>query len=110
MATWYQKAKEFQSPRRVVTATLLRSRETQRAANKRLREEIAELKERLRQQDGQVQRQQQEINRLKGQVADLKSQLAEARQSVNLPEDPPIGTHGYGARMIALAANLVPCF
>ena len=29
-----------------------------------------------------------------------------AKQSVNLPDDPPLGTHGYGARVISPAVNL----
>ena len=90
----------------MLAAVLLRSRETQVAINGRLREEIKELNERLEQQARQEQRQQQEIDTLQQQLADLQKQLAEAKQSVTLPEDPPMGTHGYGARLISLAANL----
>ena len=106
VTSWYQKAKKFKSPTYVVAAFLLRSRETQVAINRRLQEEMAELNERLKQQARRKQRQQQEIDTLRQQVTDLQMQLQEAKQSVNLPEDPPIGTHGYGARMIELATNL----
>lgn len=106
VTSWYQKAKKFKSPTYVVAAFLLRSRETQVAINRRLQEEMAELNERLKQQARREQRQQQEIDTLRQQVTDLQMQLQEAKQSVNLPEDPPIGTHGYGARMIELATNL----
>jgi hypothetical protein len=106
VSSWYQKAREFKSPTYVVAAFLLTSRETQLAINRRLREEMEELNERRKQQTQQEQRQQQEIDTLKQQVTDLHIQLQEAKQSVNLPEDPSIGTHGYGARMIELATNL----
>jgi len=106
VTSWYQEAKEFKSPAHVVAAFLLRSRETQRAINERLQEEVAELKEQLKQRAQKEQRQQQEIDALRQQVNDLHQELQEAKRSVNLPEDPPIGTHGYGARMIALATNL----
>jgi hypothetical protein len=106
VTSWYQKAKEFKSPTYVVAAILLRSRETQLAINRRLREELAELKERLERQAQQAQRQQRELETLRRQVTVLQKEVQEARQSVNLPEDPPMGTHGFGARMIELATNL----
>ena len=106
VASWYPKAKQFQSPTYVVAAFLLRSRETQVAINRRRQAQMKELNERLEQQAQTAQRQQQEIDTLRQQVTDLQKQLQEAKQSVNLPEDPPVGTHGYGARMISLAANL----
>jgi len=76
----------------VVAAFLLRSRETQVATNRRLQAEIAELKTRLEQQARQEQRRRQEIDSLRQQVAGLRNQLAEAKQAVNLPDDPPLGT------------------
>jgi len=106
VTSWYQKAKEFKSPAYVVAAFLLRSRETQVAINRRLQQELAELNERLERQAQQEKRQQHEIDTLRQQATDLQQQLDEAKQSVNLPEDPPMGTHGYGARMIELATNL----
>jgi len=104
--SWYQKVREFKSPVYVVAAMLLRSRETQVAINQRLQEEIAELKERLEQQAQREQRQKLEVDTLRKQVAGLQEELQEAKQSVNLPEDPPIGPHGYGANRIELATNL----
>lgn len=104
--SWYQKAKEFKSPTYVVAAFLLRSRETQLAMNRQLREEINEHNSQLERQAQQEQRQQQEIKPLKQQVAQFRKELEEAKQSVNLSEDPPLVTHGYGARMISLAVNV----
>lgn len=104
--SWYQKTKEFKSPLYVVSAFLLRSRETQVAINQRLREDVKELKTQLDQQAQQRQQQQQEINAFRQQVAELQKKLDEAKQSVNIPEDRPLATHGYGARMISLAVNV----
>lgn len=103
VTSWYQKAKEFKSPAYVVSAFLLRSRETQAAMNRRLREEMKELQTQL---DRQAHQQQHEINVCRQQIAELQKEREEAKQSVNLPEDRPLGTHGYGARMISLAVNV----
>ncbi len=104
--SWYQKAKEFKSPAHVISAFLLRSRETHVANNCRLREEIDELKSELAQQAQRLRQQEQAMNGLKQRAAELEKERDVARQSVNLPEDRPLGTHGYGTRMIALAANV----
>ena len=106
VTSWYQKTMEFKSPIYVVSAFLLRSRETQVAINRRLREEMKELKTQLDQQAQQRRQQQQEINAFRQQVAELQKKFDEAKQSVNLPEDRPLATHGYGARMISLAVNV----
>ena len=106
ITSWYEKAKEFKSPLRVVTAFLLRSRETQVAKNRRFREEIEELNALRDQQARRLRLQQQTIDALKQRAAELEKQRDEARQSVNLPQDWPLGTHGYGARMISLAVNV----
>ncbi len=106
VTSWYQKVKEFRSPTYVVAAFLLKSRETQVAINGRLRDAITVLNERCQQQAEQEQRQQQKIDALRRQVAELEQERDEARQSVNLPEDPPLGTHGFGARRISLAVNV----
>ncbi len=105
VTSWYQKTKEFKSPPYVVAAFLLRSRDTQVVINRRLREEMKGLKAQLDQQTQQRQ-QQRALNTFRQQVAALQKELDEAKQSVNLPEDRPVATHGYGARMIALAVNV----
>ena len=104
--SWYEKAKEFKSPARVVAAILLRSRETKAAENRQLREEVEDLKAQLDQQAQQRQQQLEEIAAFRQEVAELQKERDEARQSVNLPKDPPLGTHGFGARMISLAVNV----
>jgi hypothetical protein len=104
--SWYQRAREFKSPSHVVGAFLLRSRETLRAENRRLREERKQLDEKHERDVQQAKRQQQRIEELEQQCAQWKQQRDQALQSVNLPEDPPVATHGFGARMISLAVNL----
>ena len=87
VTSWYAKAKQFKSPLRVVSAFLLRSRETQVAINRRLKEEIDELKTQLDLQALQLRQQEQAIDLWKQQAAEFEKQRDEATQSVNLPED-----------------------
>jgi len=105
-SSWYEKVKEFKSPVRVVAAVLLRSRETQAAKIGELNQRIAALQTELDQQQQQLKEQQQRIESLQQRAFEAERQRDQARQSVNLPEDPPLGTHGYGARMISLAVNV----
>ncbi len=104
--SWYEKAKEFKSPAYVITAFLLRSRETQAANNRQLREEVKKLNAQLDEQAQQRQQQQEKTNALRRQVAELQRERDEAKQSVNLPADPPLATHGFGERMISLSVNV----
>lgn len=104
--SWYEMVREYKSPVHVVAAVLLRSRETKAAEVCRLSREIDELKSQLEQQEKRLQEQQQRIEVVTERAVKAARLLDQARQSVNLPEDPPIGTHGYGARMISLAVNV----
>ena len=104
--SWYEKVKEFKSPIHVIAAILLRSRETQVAEVRRLSQQVAELQSEVEQQQQQLQQQQQRIETLTQRAVAAEKERDQAKISVNLPEDPPIGTHGYGARMISLAVNL----
>lgn len=104
--SWYEKVKEFKSPIHVIAAVLLRSRETQAGKVCELSRRIAELQSQLDQQQQQLQQKQQRIEALEQRAVEAERQRDQARQSINLPEDPPLGTHGFGARMISLAVNL----
>ena len=106
VTSWYEEIGQFKSPRRVIAAFLLRSRAAQLTMNGRLRKETKRLKAQLDRQAQQGQQQQRENNALRRQVAELRKELDEAKRSVNLPEDRPLATHGYGARMISLAVNV----
>jgi hypothetical protein len=104
--SWYQQAKEFKSPLHVIAAFLLRSRETQLARVSQLGQQVAALHSQVEQLQRQLLQNQQKIETLTQRAIEAEKQREQAQQSVNLPEDPPLGTHGYGARMIALAVNL----
>lgn len=104
--SWYQKAGEYKSPWPVVAAFLLRSRETRVRQNRELTDENERLRSQLERQQRQIDEQQRELDSLQGQRDELGRQLDLAKRSVNLPQDPPMGTHGDGARMVSLAVNL----
>lgn len=104
--SWYEKVAEFKSPIRVVAAVLLRSRETQSTKVRELNQRIAELQSQLDQQRRQLEEQQRSMEVLQQRTVEAERQRDQAKQSVNLPEDPPLGTHGYGARLISLAINV----
>ena len=106
VTSWYEKVKEFKSPIHVIAAFLLRSRETQLAKVSQLSQQVDELQSQVEQQQRQLRQKQQEMEALQQRAVEAERQRDQARQSVNLPEDPPLGTHGYGARMISLAVNL----
>lgn len=107
MATsWYQKANEFKSPKHVVAAFLCRSRQTRIEQVQKLKDENQRLRSQLEQQRRRADVQRKQIESLSERCDELGQQVQLAKQSVNLPLDQPIGTHGYGVRMITLAANL----
>ena len=104
--SWYEKVREFKSPLHVIATFLLRSRETQLEKVRKLSRQVDELRSQVEQQQQELQQKQKENDTLRQRAVEAEKQRDQAQQSVNLPEDPPIGTHGYGARMISLAVNL----
>ena len=104
--SYYTLARTFKSPPFVSIAALLRSRSGIKAKAKLAIDRCRELE---RKHPQLVERNRQFNERLleaKEYAALMQQQRDQARASVNLPHDPPIGTHGYGAIMIALAVNL----
>lgn len=105
--SWIERAKQFKSRSSVVSGFLLVSRETKAAKCKQLQVENNELKRQLEEQTRKSKEQGEELARLKQQLEVLEMRQVESSgRSVVLPEDPPIGSHGYGARMVTLAVNL----
>lgn len=96
----------FKSPRHVVSAFLLKSREALSQQIQKLKDENERLKSQLEQQERLAAEQQKQIDSMKQLCDELGQQCDLATQSVNLPHDQPIGTHGYGVRMITVAVNL----
>ena len=81
-------------------------RERPTAQIQKLKDENERLKSQLEQQERLAAEQQKQIDSMKQLCDELGQQCDLATQSVNLPHDQPIGTHGYGVRMITVAVNL----
>ena len=93
--SWVERVKEFKSPLYVVAAFLPRSRETQRAKVEELSQLSKDLFARLERLRLQSDRQQKIIETLRHRAVAAGAQRDHARRSVNLPDDPSLGTHGY---------------
>ena len=105
-ASYYTLARAFKSPPFVSIATLLRSRSRIKAKAKLAIDRTFELE---RENQQLLARNRQISDRLvqaEEHAERMQQQRDEARASVNLPHDPPVGTHGYGPNMIALSVNL----
>jgi hypothetical protein len=99
---------DFKSPLRVVVAILLRSRELLRGRNEELRCALTALRrenELLKEERDELRARQDEAE---AEVRRLKRELLERSENAvrTLPADPPLGSHGYGARMIELSLRL----
>src|SRR5690606_18273291 len=105
-ASWFKRTRQFKSPLRVVAGFLLRSRETQKQKTRFWQQECQELKKQLDQQAHQLEARDEEIAQLKRQLRQVQRQRDEAKTRAVLPDDPPVGTHGYGPRLVSLAMNL----
>lgn len=106
--SWTGSWSDFKSPLRVVVRFLLRSRETKANKCRDLKQKLDETQRRLARQEAELERQREEMRELKRQTQRLETEKRIQAQatSLRLPDDPPIGTHGYGARMVSLAVNL----
>jgi len=98
---------EFKSPLRAVVRFLLRSRDGKASKCRELKQELEEARRSVARQEVELERKIEEIRKLKQQVHCLETERQIRDQGITrLPADPPIGTHGYGQRMISLAVNL----
>jgi len=105
VATLCQKSwTDYKSPLRVVVQVLLRSRDGWIRKGNEFKLKLKETEQRLAQYELAGERQSREIRQLKEQIRRLEAEKQQTR--CRLPADPPIGSHGYGARMICLAVNL----
>jgi hypothetical protein len=93
---------------RVTVQFLLRSRETKANKCGKLKQELDEAQRLLARREAELERQGEEIRELKQQMQrlEIENRIQAQSTSLSLPDDPPIGTHGYGARMVSLAVNL----
>ena len=105
MATLCQKSwTDYKSPLRVVVQCLLRSRDGWVRKGNELKLKLRETEQKLAQRELAFERQSQRIHQLTEQVRGLEAEKQQA--TYRLPPDPPVGSHGYGARMVCLAVNL----
>ena len=105
---WRDKWSDFKSPLRVVVQFLLRSRETKANKCRELKRELDEARGLLARREAELERRKEEIREVKRQRQRLETEKRIQAQATSgsLPDDPPIGTHGYGPRMVSLAINL----
>jgi len=99
-------ARAFKSPPFVVIATLLQSRSTIKAKAKLAMDRSQELERENQQLLARNRQLGDRLIQAQEHAQRMQQQRDEARGSVNLPNDPSVGTHGYGPIMIALAVNL----
>ena len=97
---------DFKSPLRVVVQILLRSRETRANRHRERMRELDEVNRLLTQRERVIEQQQERIRELERQTQRLQCVKQTQAAGFSLPEDPPMGTHGYGPRMVSLAVNL----
>ena len=109
--SFYTLARGFKSPRYVIIASLLESRDKLRAKAKGLIDQVSQLNRENQQLLDRNRELNERLAQASQQSAALKQQRDEAVRSVNLPHDPPVGVHGYGANMISLVLKCcVPGF
>lgn len=104
--SWTNRTVCFKSRLPVVAAFLFRSRETQVARRRALRSECNDLRQELKQLNRKVARLEKENRELRRRMRVLSAERTEVVPTAVTLRDPPLGSHGYGARMITLAVNL----
>ena len=100
--TW----RDFKSPLRVIVNFLLKGRERSKREARRLREELRLSEQKVAALRQECEHREQEIGRLRQVAGKLELELRQTRRPIRLPDDPPVGSHGYGPRKICLAVNL----
>lgn len=106
--SWPGKGREFKSPTGVVVRFLLRGREAKARRCRELKERLDDAGRRLRRAENEIKRQRQEIDEWKRRARRLETEKRIEAQATppSLPEDPPLGSHGFGARTVSLAVNV----
>lgn len=112
MSTSYQNSTDcFKSPRRVQVWFLKSSRDLNRNKSRQYKREYDEAQKQLKRIQKEQDRIRQENEQLKARLQELHQQKEQTEQTAAKPsiefEDPPVGSHGYGVRMIDLAIKLV---
>ena len=105
--SWPEARAGFKSPLRVVGWFLHRSREKWAEKCRERKRELDEKKRELERCQEELREQQRQLEAMTQQLRRLENKVRQrACEPILLPPDPPVGTHGYGARMISLAVNV----
>ena len=105
--SWTEKGRSYKSSWPVVASFLLRSREYHASRCRCMRDEINQLKREVNSQRKLISKQTAEIKELRRESEKLQMQITgPSSANLILPPDPPVGSHGYGTRMISLAVDL----
>lgn len=103
----YIQANQFKSPLRIVAGFLLRSRITQARRAKARGRLIQQLREDISLRERELTGVRLQLAEAKVEIHELAARIARlGSEAVNLPDDPPLPHHCYGARMISLCVNL----
>lgn len=106
-SSWTKARTSFKSPLRVVVWFLLRSRENKTNKCRELKRRLQESQRCLAERQVELERQREETQRWRQETRRLESEMRSIqRPAPLLPADPPLGKHGFGARMVCLAVNL----
>jgi hypothetical protein len=104
MATsWTESHRVFKSPLRTVVKFVCRSRDLKAEKCRSLKKELAEANRWLDQCRLELDRKAEKLGELQRQVRQLEYASQQSNGALCLPADPPVGTHGYGARMVCLS-------
>ena len=106
-SSWTKARTRFKSPLRVAVWFLLRSRENKANKCSELKRRLEECQRLVAELQAELERQREETRRWQHEAHRLESEWRSIqRPAPLLPADPPLGKHGFGARMICLAVNL----
>jgi len=97
----------FKSPLRVVVRFLLRSRENEANKRRELKRRLDENQRFCAERQAELESQREQTRKWRQEALRLQSEMRSIQPpTLQLPADPPLGKHGFGARMVCLAVNL----
>lgn len=101
-------ALQFKSPLRVVVKFLRQSRDRKTGKYRSLKREFDQMRRELNRREKELEAREIEIAEWKAKYRSLECEhYSQTRAAtINLPVDPPIGHHGFGARMVTLSITL----
>jgi hypothetical protein len=103
-ASWIEFRQRVKSRWSAWSRSLWLSRETWSGTCRELQRQAFDLHRQCDELERRWQQARQEIQALRGELR--RRDAARQAALVTLPDDPPVGNHGYGARLISLCVNL----